>query len=290
MKQITMFFLLVFCLFVSTSAFAAFVGGFDLKNKENLAVVQKVSSYDLSSVPNVILKSGVLRVGMEPGYMPFEMINKKGELFGFDVDLAKLIAKEIGVRLELVNTAWDRIIPALNSNKFNILLSGMTITEQRAQLVDFTESYFDTGQSILMLSKNSPQVKTYKDLNNSKYKVASKSGAFGEKAVKQSIPHASYRSYKTEAEGIRALLKGKVDAFVYDLPYMSIVEATKGNGQIVFLDKHFTNEPLGIAVNKGNTEFVGWLDQFLVRIKEDGLYSKLYDKWFSHDDWVKDLR
>ena len=80
-----------------------------------------------------IRKRGTLRVGMEPGYMPFELTNKKGEIIGFDVDVAKRMAKALGVKLELVSTAWDGIIPSLITSKFDIIMSGMTITAERAK-------------------------------------------------------------------------------------------------------------------------------------------------------------
>ena len=76
-----------------------------------------------------IQKRGKLRVGMEPGYMPFELQNKKGEIIGFDADMAAVMAKAMGVKLELVSTAWDGIIPALLTNKFDVIMSGMTLTQ-----------------------------------------------------------------------------------------------------------------------------------------------------------------
>ncbi len=79
------------------------------------------------STLNQILKRGVLRVGLETGYMPFEMRSKTGSIIGFDVDVAKLMAKNMGVKLKLINTAWDGIIPALMTDKFDIIMSGMTM-------------------------------------------------------------------------------------------------------------------------------------------------------------------
>ncbi|MCK4508895.1 MAG: transporter substrate-binding domain-containing protein, partial [Desulfuromonadales bacterium] len=169
-----------------------------------------------------ILDRGTLRVGMEPGYMPFEMTNKKGEIVGFDVDMAKQMAKAMGVKLELVSTAWDGIIPALITKKFDILMSGMTLTQGRNLKISFAKPYIVIGQSILIDKKLAGEIKSYKDLNNKKYQVASKLGTTGEQATKRMIPKARYISFETEQEGVMDLLNGKVDAFIYDLPFNAI--------------------------------------------------------------------
>ena len=84
-----------------------------------------------------IIQRGTLRVGLEAGYMPFEMTDKKGKIVGFDVDMVTEMAKSMGVKLELVNTAWDGIIPALLSDKFDIIASGMTINQERNLKINF---------------------------------------------------------------------------------------------------------------------------------------------------------
>jgi len=237
-----------------------------------------------------IMERGKLRVGMEPGYMPFEMTNKKGEIVGFDVDMAKRMAKAMGVELELVSTAWDGIIPALITKKFDIIMSGMTLTQERNLKIGFADPYIVIGQSILIDKQLAGTVNSYKDLNDKKYKVASKLGTTGEQAVKRMIPNASYISFETEQEGVMDLLNGKVDAFVYDLPFNAIAFAEKGQGKVVLLDEPFTYEPLAWAVNRGNHDFINWLNNFLRQAKNDGTYEKIYRKWFLSDEWLKDLQ
>ena len=233
---------------------------------------------------------GVLRVGMEPGYMPFEMTNKKGDIVGFDVDMAKRMAKAMGVKLELVSTAWDGIIPALITKKFDIIMSGMTLTQERNMKISFASPYIVIGQSILIDKKLAGEIKSYKDLNNKKYEVASKLGTTGEQATKRMMPKATYISFETEQEGVMDLLNGKIDAFVYDLPFNAIAFAEKGQKKLILLDEPFTYEPLAWAVNKGNADFINWLDNFLVQAKNDGTYDKIYKKWFLSDAWLKDLQ
>jgi polar amino acid transport system substrate-binding protein len=204
--------------------------------------------------------------------------------------MAKRIAKAMGVELELVSTAWDGIIPALITKKFDIIMSGMTLTQERNLKINFANPYIVIGQSILVDKKLAGEVKSYSDLNNKKYKVASKLGTTGEQATKRMIPNATYISFETEQEGVMDLLNGKIDAFVYDLPFNAIAFAEKGQGKVVLLDDPFTYEPLAWAVNRGNADFLNWLNNFLVQAKNDGTYDKIYKKWFLSDEWLKELQ
>ena len=237
-----------------------------------------------------ILQRGVLRVGMEPGYMPFELTNQRGEIIGFDVDIARRMADAMGVRLELVSTAWDGIIPALLTDKFDIIMSGMTLTQQRNLSVNFANPYIVVGQTVLIRKEIADEVKSYRDLNNPKFKVASKLGTTGEQAVQRMIPRAQYVSFETEQEAVLDMLNGKVHAVVYDLPLLSITYAQRNEGNLVFLDEPFTHEPLAWAIRRGNYDFLNWLNNFLNQIKSDGTYEQIYDKWFVSDEWLKQIQ
>ncbi|GAB4248862.1 transporter substrate-binding domain-containing protein [Deferrisoma sp.] len=237
-----------------------------------------------------ILERGSLRVGMEPGYMPFELTNRKGEIVGFDVDIAKRMAKAMGVKLELVSTAWDGIIPSLMTKKFDIIMSGMTVTQQRNLQINFADPYIVVGQTIVIRKELAGKVKSYKDLNDPKYKVVSKLGTTGEQAVKRLIPKATYISFEREDEGLMEVVRGKADAFVYDHPYCALAVKQKGEGKVVWLDEPFTYEPLAWGVRKGDYDFINWLNNFLRQIKNDGTYDKIYEKWFKDDAWLKDLQ
>jgi polar amino acid transport system substrate-binding protein len=237
-----------------------------------------------------IQKRGKLRIGMEPGYMPFELTNKKGEIIGFDVDMAKRMAKAMNVELELVSTAWDGIIPALLTDKFDVIMSGMTLTQERNLSVNFATPYILIGQSVLLKKDLADAVTSYKDLNDPKYTVASKLGTTGEQATKRMIPNAKYISYETEQEGVMELVNGKIDAFIYDLPFNAIAVGQKGQGKIVHLDEPFTKEPLAWAIRKGDPDFLNWLNNFMNQIKYDGVYEKIYQKWFQDDAWMKEIQ
>lgn len=242
------------------------------------------------STLEAILQKGELRVGFEAGYMPFEMTDTKGRFVGFDIDVAKEMAKAMGVKFVPVNTAWDGIIPSLITGKFDIIMSGMTTTQERNLKINFADPYIIVGQTILLNKKHAGKVKSYKDLNDPKYIVTSKLGTTGEMAAKRMIPKCTYKSFETETEAALEVVNGKADAFVYDLPYCVVFMAQQGKGNLVFLDKPFTYEPLAWAVNKGDPDFLNWLNNFLRQIKNDGRYDRIYDKWIKSTDWIKGVQ
>jgi polar amino acid transport system substrate-binding protein len=237
-----------------------------------------------------ILKKGELRVGFEAGYMPFEMTDKKGQFVGFDIDIAKEMAKAMGVEFVPVNTAWDGIIPSLITDKFDIIMSGMTVTQERNLKVNFADPYIIVGQSILLNKKHAGKITSYKDLNDPKYIVTSKLGTTGEQAVKRLISKCTYKSFETEPEAALEVVNGKADAFVYDLPYCVVFMAQQGAGKLIFIDKPFTFEPLAWAVRKGDPDFLNWLNNFLTQIKNDGRYERIYNKWIKSTGWIKNVQ
>ena len=241
-----------------------------------------------STIEN-ILKRGELRVGFESGYVPFEMTNKKGEFIGFDMDYGRRLAKSMGVKFVPINTAWDGIIPALMTSKFDIIMGGMTITQERNLKVNFADPYIVVGQTILLNKKLKDRVLSYKDLNNPKYIVTSRMGTTGEQAIKKYIPKATYKGFETEAEAGLEVINGKADALVYDLPFCGFLYGSQGQGKTIFLSDPFTYEPLAWAINKGDPDFLNYLNNFLRQTRGDGFYDLMYKKWITGTKWKEEL-
>lgn len=241
------------------------------------------------STLNSIIKRGSLQVCLEAGYMPFEMRDKKGDIVGFDVDVAKSMAKAMGVKLDLRNTAWDGIIPALLTEKCDVILSGMTVTAERNLKVNFTDPYIVVGQSILISPKLKGKVKSYKDLNDPKYTIATKLGTTADVATKRYMSKAKINLFETESEAALEVINGNADAFVYDLPFNAIY-AAQNSGKVVHLNEVFTYEPLAMAVRKGDPDFLNFINNYLAQIKHDGTYDKFYQKWFGSDTWLDSVQ
>jgi len=242
------------------------------------------------STLETILKRGELWVGFDSGYMPFEMTDQKGRYVGFDMDMAREMAKALGVKFVPINTAWDDIVPSLTTGKFDIIISGMTITQERNLKINFADPYIIVGQTILLNKKHAGKINSYKDLNDSGYVVTSQSSTTGEAAVKILIPKCTYKSFKTENEAVNEVLNGNADAFVYDLPFCAVVMAMQGKDKLAFLDTPFTYEPLAWAVRKSDPDFLNWLNNFLRQMKNDGRYDRIYDRWIKRTDWMKHVQ
>ncbi|MBE0491568.1 MAG: transporter substrate-binding domain-containing protein [Sulfurospirillum sp.] len=237
------------------------------------------------STLNQILQRGELIVGLEPGYMPFEMKDKQGNIIGFDVDMAKAMAKAMGVKLKLLPTAWDGIIAGLITGKYDIIMSGMTITQERNLKINFANPYISVGQTILATKKHAG--KKWSDLDKPDITVVTKLGVTGEIATRKMFKKAKIRTFETEADAAQEVLNGNADALVYDKPYNAIFFAEKGESKLVHLDEDLTYEPLGWGIRKGDPDFLNWLDNFLNQAKNDGTYQKVYDTWFNSDAWQK---
>ena len=256
-----------------------------------------------------ILRRGELRIGLEVGYMPFEMIDKRSglrqkeirhggfrrkgrqlSLMGFDIDMGIEMAKALGVKPVFVDTLWPSIIPALNLGRFDIIFGGMSVTESRKEKVDFADPFMTVGQTVLLNAKHTETVQSYKDLNDSKFIVVSKPGTTGEEAVQRLIPKATYETADTEIEGAMRVLEGTADAFVYDFPFNAVFRALNPSNQLVFLDEPFTEEPIAWAIRKNDPDFMKFLNGFLARMKADGRFDQIYFKWFLSSDWHRFVR
>jgi polar amino acid transport system substrate-binding protein len=253
-----------------------------------------------------ILQRGELRIGLEAGYMPFEMIDKRSgirqkeirhggfrrkgrqlSLIGFDIDVGIEMAKALGVKPVFVDTLWPSIIPALKLGRFDIIFGGMSVTEARKNLVDFADPFMTVGQTVLLNARHKNTVKSYKDLNDPKFVVVSKPGTTGEEAVQRLIPNATYETADTEIEGAMRVMEGTADAFVYDFPFNAVFNAMHPSDQLIFLDEPFTQEPIAWAIRKNDPDFMKFLNDFLAQMRADGRFDKIYNKWFKSSDWYR---
>ena len=235
------------------------------------------------------VKAGTLRVGMDPTYMPFEMTNKRGEIIGFEVDLLKAMAKAMGVKLELVSTGYDGIIPALLTNKFDMIGSGMTLTQERNLRLNFSEPFIVVGQTLLIRKELEGTIKSYKDLNTADYRITSKLGTTGEMVAKKLMSKAKYHGYDNEQEGVLDVVNGKADAFIHDAPYNLIAVSRAENSALLALQQPFTFEPLAFGVKKGDFDSINWINHFLNQVAQDGTYDRLHDKWFKDAAWMAEI-
>ena len=238
-----------------------------------------------------ILKRGELLVGLEAGYQPFEMQDEKGNIVGFDVDMAYEMGKAIfgkggEKKVKLINTAWEGIIPSLMTYKFDIIMSGMTVLQSRNLKVNFCEPYYYIGQCLLINKKDKDKYKSYKDLNKKGIVVTSKLGVTGAFTAERLMPKATLRLFKSEAEGALQVANGLADAFIYDEPQVR-VNAAKYKKDTIGIFEPLTYEPLAWAIRKGDPDFLNWLNNFLAQVRGDGRWGQLKQKWFV--DYIEEM-
>ena len=238
-----------------------------------------------------ILKRGKLLVGLEAGYQPFEMQDEKGNIVGFDVDMAYELGKAIfgkggEKKVVIMNTAWEGIIPSLMTHKFDIIMAGMTVLQSRNLKVNFCEPYYYIGQCLLINKKDKDKYKSYKDLNKKGIIVTSKLGVTGAFTAERLMPNAELRLFKTEAEGALQVANGLADAYIYDEPQVRVF-AAKYKDTTIGLFEPLTYEPLAWAIRKGDPDFLNFLNNFLRQVRGDGRWDQLKQKWFV--DFVEEM-
>ena len=217
--------------------------------------------------------------------MPFQMLDKKGELIGFDVDIATEMAKAMRVKLKIIPIAFDGILAGLLTDKYDIVISGMTITQERNLRVNFANMYISVGQTMLVNKKHAG--KKPMDLNKSDITLTAKLGQTGEFTARRMFKNAKIRTFETEADAVQEVINGNADAFVNDKPYNAVFVAEKGSDMLVHFDEDLTYEPLGWAIRKGDPDFINWLNNFLIQINGDGRFERIYNRWFNDNAWLK---
>ena len=236
------------------------------------------SIFDGSNL-NQIIKRNKLIVGMEVAFFPFEYANEKGEPIGFDVEIAQLAAKELGVEIEIRDMQFAGLIPALQSGKIDMIISGMTRTLTRAKTVSFTQPYFETGLCALLSKRRAANLQQVQELNAPDRILAVKLGTTGDLITGKLFPKAQVNRFKEETACVREVVTGRADAFFYD--QLSFSKHHKQNPDTTrALLTPFTYEPFSIAISKGDADFLNWLNLFLETIKADGRYQELYQKYF----------
>jgi polar amino acid transport system substrate-binding protein len=215
-----------------------------------------------------------LTVGMELAYPPFEMTDERGAPKGVSVDLANELGKSLGKKVVIQNTAFDGLIPALKTGKIDMIISSMTITDERRQSIDFSDPYLSTGLCLLV-GKKSP-VNSIEDLDKPGVTVAVKKGTTGHTYASQKLKNAKLLVLDKEAAAVLEVVQGKADAFIYD--QMSTYQNWKKNQETTrALLNPFQMEKWGIALRKDDEQLKGQINRFLKTFREQGGFERLGD-------------
>lgn len=228
-----------------------------------------------TSTADRIAKDGVMLVGTDATYIPFEYVSTKtGEPEGFDIDLMNRICSEMGVKPRYIISPFDGIIAGLTTNKFDCIISAMTITDERAERVSFTIPYYAAGQTIAVRNDNT-NIHSVDDLKGKK--VGVQMGTTG-MYLAQQLPDVEVFPFDHIGAAFIDLENGHVDAVINDLPVTMIAMKEKGTFHIV--GKTLTSESYGIAVRKEDTLLLSKINAALSKLEREGYLDELQKRWF----------
>ena len=223
-----------------------------------------------------IQRTEKLRVGTDATYPPFESKDAKtGKLIGFDIDLMSAVCEELGVKCEFTVVPFDGIVSGLKNNKYDVIISAFTITSEREKMVDFSQPYYQAGQSIAV-RLDEQKIKSIDDLVGKK--VGVQLGTTGEIRAKK-IEGAEIISYDNIGAAFIDMDNHKLDAVINDKPTSERVIAVKGKAKIV--GETLTSENYGMAVRKGEQRLLDAINESLEKLKATGKLQKINEKWFS---------
>lgn len=219
----------------------------------------------------------VLKVGTDPTFAPFEFVDEKNSTTGFDIDLMKAIADDMGYTVQYENSAFDGLVTSLQAGNYDAVIAAMTITPDRQASVDFSEKYL-MAEQFIAVKKDSP-IKTAADLKGKK--VGVQSGTTGQ-TVAEGMGITPMK-YDAIPDAMNDLLNGGVDAVVADSPVVLYFIKQNPNFNIQYVKGDFTKEYYGIAVKKGNTELKDKINASFKKLQDSGKYNDIYKKWFNVD-------
>ncbi|MGM0615279.1 MAG: transporter substrate-binding domain-containing protein [Pseudomonadota bacterium] len=220
----------------------------------------------------------VVNVATDPSFVPFEMMDSEtGEMIGFDMDMINEIAERAGFEVNLTTMEFSGIIPAVQTGSQEIAIAGVTITEERAEIVNFSDPYYDSGLRIIVRADNE-DVATIDDLEG--MTIGSKIGSTSYDFLQDKFGDtAEITPYPGTSDMYMALLGRNVDAAFYDAPNVAYFSQTRGEGRTKVVGPLYEGQQYGIVFNKGS-EWVEPANEALAAMREDGTYDEIYTKWF----------
>lgn len=223
-----------------------------------------------------IKKSGKLVVGTSADYPPYEFhkeVNKKDEIVGFDIEIAKALAKDLGVTLEIKDMKFDGLLAALEAGNVDFVISGMTPTPERQQSVDFTKIYYTAVQKVVVRTEDKDKYKSIDDLKGKK--VGAQKAATQETIVREQMPNSEVKALSKISDLMLDLKNNKSDALVVELPVATAYLSK--NPDLTITDIKLENPDSGsaIAVKKGSPELVEAMNKSLDKLINDKAIDKM---------------
>ncbi|MGI9327145.1 MAG: transporter substrate-binding domain-containing protein [Pseudomonadales bacterium] len=253
-----------------------------------LPLATTAAAENTSPVLARIAETGTLRVGMSAGQPPYNVRSREGKIIGMDVDLAGLLARALSVDLEIVDMSFNKLLPALEKGKVDLVISGMSATLQRNMRTAFVGPYHLTGKSILARSETIAAMQS-EEMDKAGVKVVALKGSTSEDFVEKVAPTAKLTATKDYDRAIDLLLSDKADAFVADASIIKLSMLRWPDAGLVAAKQPLTIEPISIAVPAGDPLLLNLVENYLQALRGAGALEKLDEKWFKNGAWLVQL-
>jgi polar amino acid transport system substrate-binding protein len=237
---------------------------------------------------DVVRRRGVLRVGVST-FVPWAMTSKSGELIGFEVDVAKQLADDLGVKAEFVPGAYPNLLDDLLADRFDIIVSGMSITPARALVANFSIPVAESYVRLVASREKAPGIRTAAGFDRPEVTIGVRAGAIGEQVAKSSFPKAKIQPFEDEDVALDALLTGKVAAFVAKSPAPEFLLAKAGSKLYLPLADPLAKSREAFVVRKGDPDFLAFLDTWIRYQQDTGWLAEKRKYWFEGFAWEDQL-
>ncbi|RIZ55215.1 transporter substrate-binding domain-containing protein [Vibrio sp. PID23_8] len=251
-----------------------------------LAIALPSLAQEEATTPNVdqIKERGTLRVGMST-FVPWAMRNKQCELIGFEIDVAKRLAADSGLKVEFVPTAWDGIIPALLAKKFDVIIGGMSITPERSKSVLFTQPYSHSGVQISANKELASGFSEFSDFDSRRVKIAARRGAFTVQVARETFPKAKILQFDDDAQAFQEVLNGNAHAVIASSPKPEHEAIKHADKLFIPFTERLSKGNEAFAVRLGEEDKKALFNQWIEDRTQDGWLDERYEYWFSTLDW-----
>lgn len=243
---------------------------------------------DESTIEQAV-KRGVLRVGMST-FVPWAMTDKTGNLVGFEIDVARRLAQDLGLKAEFVPTKWAGIIPSLLTGKFDVIIGGMGIQPQRNLKVNFSIPYDFSGVAIVAHRQLAAGFGRLEEFNRAEVVVTARLGSTAAAAANKLLPKAQKRFFDDESQVIQELLNGKAHALLGGTPLPAYQALKYPDKLFLPLKGTITREPIGFAVRKGDFDTLNVLDSWIRVVEAEGWLAERKAYWFETQEWESLLK
>ncbi len=236
-----------------------------------------------SNLLNEIKTAGVIKVGLMGTYAPYNFLNDNKEIDGFDADIAKEVAKRLGVKVEFAPQEFSGLIPSLQAGKIDAIISQVTITDERKQQIDFTQPYI-TNEVKIIVKEDNDSITKLEDFKGKNIGVGlgTNDESYLRNDVLPQVGNFEIKTYDDVITSLQDLNAGRIDATINNLYALKPI-VDKNGYKIKAVGDAIKSDQAGIAIRKNNPEFLAALDQALTDMKADGTYNTIFQKWFGEE-------